>query len=163
VRVLGIDPGLRELGYAILEEGVNLLKANTIYTSSSVGRPERLRIIYQILDEEVELYKPELLCVERVFFHRNAKSAMEIGEVRGVVLLLCAQRGMRVLEISPLELKRALTNWGKASKKDIAEVLRRFFGLSLSTSHEYDAAALALCGFTAIKRNLYLDDRVSQR
>ncbi|MCS7233077.1 MAG: crossover junction endodeoxyribonuclease RuvC [Synergistetes bacterium] len=159
---MGIDPGLRELGYVILEEGFKLLKSDTLYTYPDLEKAERLKIIYERLEEEVRIYSPFLVCMEKVFFHKNVKSAMEVGEVRGVVSLLCAQRGIKLLEISPLELKKALTNWGRASKKEIAEVLKRFFGLSFSTSHEFDAAALAICGLTYLKRCSSFNDRLSE-
>lgn len=161
MRVMGVDPGLRELGYVILEEGFKLLKSDTLYTPSNLEKTERLKIIYECLNKEVEAFSPSLLCIEKVFLYKNVKSAMEVGEVKGVISLLCAQKGIRLLELSPLELKKALTNWGRASKEDIAEVLRKFFGLSLSTSHEFDAAALAICGLTYLKRSGFFNDRVS--
>ncbi|KUK13398.1 MAG: Crossover junction endodeoxyribonuclease RuvC [bacterium 42_11] len=161
MRVIGIDPGLRELGYAILDEAYTLLKTETLYTSPDLEKVERLRIIYDRLYEEIDKYYPSLLCLESLFFHRNARSAMEVGEVRGVISLLCAHKGLRLLEISPLQLKRALTNWGRASKKDMAEVLKKIFGFQLATSHEVDAAALAVCGLTFLKRSGSIDDKLS--
>ncbi|MCD6363919.1 MAG: crossover junction endodeoxyribonuclease RuvC [Synergistetes bacterium] len=152
--VLGIDPGLRELGYAFLEKGPTLLKTGTIYTSSELPKGDRLKLIYDRLSDEIERFKPELLCIESVFFARNAKSAMQIGEVRGVILLLCAQRGIDVKEMTPLELKKAITSWGGASKEGLSLVLRRIYGFSPSTSHEADAIALALCGLILLKRHL---------
>lgn len=162
MRVIGVDPGLRDLGYAILDEGFKLLKAGTLSTPSRWEKSARLKVIYERLGEEIESYAPSLLCMEKLFFFKNAKSAMEVGEVRGVISLLCAHKGIRLIEISPLQLKKSLTNWGRASKEDIAEALRRFFGLNLSSSHEADAAALAICGLTILGRSGSVDDRLSK-
>ncbi len=150
--VLGIDPGLRELGYAFLEKGPTLLKTGTIYTSSELPKGDRLKLIYERLNDEIDRFNPELLCIESVFFAKNAKSAMQIGEVRGVIALLCAQKRIEIKEITPLELKKSLVGWGGASKEELTLALEKIYRFSPSTSHESDAIALALCGLTILER-----------
>ncbi len=155
--VLGIDPGLRELGYAFLQKGPTLLKSDTIYTSPELPKGDRLKLIYDRLSDEMERFNPELLCIESVFFAKNAKSAMQIGEVRGVIALLCAQKGIEIKEITPLELKKSLVGWGGASKEELTLVLEKIYRFFPSTSHEADAIALALCGLTILDRRKVLN------
>lgn len=156
--VLGVDPGIERLGWGIIEKtskGLRRIDSGVKITSKSDATSQRLFAIYNFLDELIAIQKPTLLGIERVFFTTNAKTAITIGEVRGVVLTLAAKYDLSVAEFSPPEIKVAVSGNGTADKKEIASMLR--FSMELPSrkmlDDETDALAIALT--TAVnKKNL---------
>lgn len=148
--ILGIDPGLARLGYALLKkEGpkVHYLTCGFIKTHQGEKKPVRLALIYDHLLEICRDYQPTILSVEKVFFSRNAKSALEVGEVRGIVLLLGRQEGLEIFEYTPLEVKQTVTGYGNADKLQVRKMVQLLLNLQKipGPADVSDALALALC------------------
>lgn len=150
MRVLGIDPGSRYLGYGVVD-----LKANrTVHVHSGVVKAdgkaplaERLRQIFTELQAVVEVHKPEAVAVEGVFTHKNARSALVLGHARGVALLIAAQAGLEVFEYAPARVKKSVGAGGNDSKDSVARMVERLLQLTapLERADAYDALAVALC------------------
>ncbi len=145
--ILGIDPGTVALGYGLIRQ----LNAHYEYIDSGVikvaGRkslPERLCLIHRGLEELIDKYRPHVAVIEKIFFAGGVRATLGLGYSRGVALLAVAQHEIPVYEYSTLEVKKAITGYGKADKDQVSEMVRRI--LSLNTRPLSDSAdALALC------------------
>lgn len=159
LRVLGIDPGFGRLGWAVLEENKGsspkLLASGTLETPGKLPLAERLLQIGQFLRRTIQEYGVDALAVEEVFLARNAKTAMQVAMVRGVVFFAAAEAGLRVEQFSPTAVKLALTGSGRASKEQVTYMVRKLVSLSprlieqgdrleMKIDDEADAVAIAL-------------------
>ncbi len=147
---LGIDPGTAITGYGFIREDGNALQAvayGAITTPSSWALPQRLVALHRELSHLVALHRPASAAVEQVFFSRNVRTALAIGHARGVILLALAQAGLPVTEYTPLEVKQAVTSYGRAGKKQIQEMVRVLMGLPDIPRPDdvADALAVAIC------------------
>lgn len=146
MRILGIDPGTGILGFGVIDQddrgNVVLVDAGVIRTSVHEKDAVRLLTIYDELKEIIELHKPQVISVEKLFFARNVTTAMTVSQARGVVLLLGEQHGLQLHEFTPMQIKQALTGYGKADKKQIQEMVR--IVLKLKEAPKPDDAADAL-------------------
>lgn len=127
MRILGIDPGTGILGFGIVDvSGVDkrLVEAGVIRTPAHQPTQQRLHTIYQDLEGIIKTHKPEVMVVEKLFFARNVTTAMSVSEARGVILLLGEQHGLSLAEFTPLQIKQAVTGYGKADKKQVQEMVR---------------------------------------
>lgn len=153
--ILGIDPGTAATGYGVInvENSPQLLKCGCLHTSSKETMVHRLRKIYLQIKEIVDKFSPQEIAVEDVFFNRNVKTALSVGQARGVILLAVSHRGAEVFSYTPLEVKQAITGYGKASKEQVQEMIKKTLNLSyLPSPHDAaDAIAVALCHFYSRK------------
>ncbi len=143
--ILGIDPGLADLGWGIISDindKLTLLDYASIKTKSHTDLIDRLVIIYDELKKVIQKYQPTDVAIEELFFGKNAKTAMMVGEARGVVMLLFAQYNYQPVEFKPSEVKIALTGYGNADKKQVQTMVQRI--LKLKTIPKPDDAADAL-------------------
>ena len=150
-RILGIDPGSRNMGWAVLDDAGSLVDWGTIKTKPKTPQPETLLILLQGLEDLVARFKPSRLALEDLFFSRNVQSAMRVGEARGMVLLTCAQHDLPCQSFTPQKIKMVLTGSGKADKQQIAEAVNEHLGLMPPSQHAGDAACAALCLLQAEK------------
>lgn len=144
-RILGIDPGSRNMGWAVLTGQGCLVDWGTVKTRPKTPQPETLLILHQALDDLVAQFNPARIALEDLFFSRNVQSAMRVGEARGTVLLISAQHGMPVVSYTPQKIKMILTGSGKADKDQIADAVEERLGLRPPSQHAGDAACAALC------------------
>lgn len=153
-RILGVDPGSRLTGYGCIDlrgSSLERVEHGTLKLASTSGRQEvpleqRLLLIHQGLGGIIERLRPDAFVVERVFFAKNAVSALKLGQARGVALVCGALAGIPVFEYSPTEVKRVVTGTGGADKDQIARVLEMLLGRQdFATSDASDALALAVC------------------
>jgi crossover junction endodeoxyribonuclease RuvC len=150
ITILGIDPGLANLGYGLIQQSGSQLKfirAGVIKTAVSSSQPERLLIISKELTKIIKKYKPDKVAVEELFFCKNVKTALAVGQAIGVILLTASQNKLLVSEFTPLEIKQTLTSYGRADKKQLAMMVKLILGLNNSSfpSHSTDALACAIC------------------
>lgn len=149
VRTIGIDPGSRCTGYGIVEAEGNRLhhvSSGTINLPSSSAFPERLKIIYRQLLGVIESTSPDCMAIEDVFVARNAKSALRLGQARGVAMLAGVNADLPVFEYSALQIKKAVVGYGKADKDQVVQMIRFLFGLRESLNQNAaDAIAVAVC------------------
>jgi len=150
ITILGVDPGYAILGWGVVEYGASryhLLGCGVVETGKDAPWPERLRSIYKGLAEIIEEYRPDVSAVEELFFNSNQKTAIKVGEARGAAVLACANAGLSVFEYTPLQVKQALTGYGRADKHQMQEMVRTILGLKKAPRPDdaADAVAIAIC------------------
>jgi crossover junction endodeoxyribonuclease RuvC len=153
--ILGIDPGTAASGFGIIEATNNNFKAKEygcIKTSSSEPMAERLSTLYQGLKKIIKKFNPNVIAVEQVFFSKNVKTALSIGQARGVALLASAQEGIPLFEYTPLQVKIAVSGYGRADKSQVQKMVRVLLKMDEIPKPDdaADGLAIALChGFSA--------------
>lgn len=150
MRILGIDPGFGIVGYSIIEYKNNcfkLLKADSIQTKPNTDFNKRLCSIYSELDKIIEEYKPNNAAVETLYFNKNTKTAIHVAEARGVILLKLKQENLKIGEYTPLQVKQAITGYGRAEKKQVQQMLQSLLNLKTIPKLDdvTDAMAIAIC------------------
>lgn len=148
-RILGIDPGTVHTGWGVVERvGVSLIHVahGTIGSSAREGQGERLSRIYRALREVFSKYEPQGISLEKVFFARNAQSALRLGEVRGVALLAAAESSISIHEYTSAEIKLAVVGYGQATKEQVQKMVASLLSLSGRIPGDpADALAAAIC------------------
>ena len=149
MRVLGIDPGTLKMGVGILESDrsrYELVTFESVSLSKNLPLPERLREIYKQVENYIEEYRPGVMALENVFFGKDVRALVKIGEARASAMLAAAERGIPVVEYPPARIKEAISGNGRASKIQIQQMIKHL--LHLKTPPPVDAAdalAVALC------------------
>jgi crossover junction endodeoxyribonuclease RuvC len=148
-RVLGIDPGVAVMGYGIIEDRDGALSSvvyGALVTSVRKSTPERLRTLYEGVTDLIGRWKPTEVAVE-LFVARNLKTALMVGQARGVALLAAAHKGLPVYEYTPLEVKQRVSGYGRGEKRQVQEMVRMQLGLSCLPEPDdaADALAVAIC------------------
>jgi crossover junction endodeoxyribonuclease RuvC len=151
MRILGIDPGYERLGIAILEKGVGASKEQVLYsecfhTSTEAEFGERLVLIGQRVEKIIKEFAPKGLAIETLFLDNNQKTAMRVSEARGVILYIAAKTGLKIMEISPLAVKMAVTGYGKSGKAEVMKMVKMLVNMdkNKTSDDELDAIAIAL-------------------
>jgi crossover junction endodeoxyribonuclease RuvC len=149
-RIIGIDPGLAATGWGVIECGAGrprVVACGTIRSSARQGIGERLRGIARGLREAIEAAAPGAAAVEQVLVARNPRSALLLGQARGVAILAAAEAGLAVSEYLPMHVKRAVTGYGHAEKDQVQLMLPRLLDLAVGfdSADAADALAVALC------------------
>lgn len=146
MRILGIDPGTGILGFGVIDVDrgkTQLVDAGVIRTPVKEDDAVRLQTIYEELSDIIADTKPEIMSVEKLFFARNVTTAMTVAQARGVVLLSAMQAGLKIHEYTPMQIKQALTGYGRAEKKQIQEMVRVILQLKEIPKPDDAADALA--------------------
>lgn len=147
--VLGIDPGTVVTGWGVVEAVGSCLHHRahgTIVTSGAPGHGERLSRIYQGIEQVIAQFEPDRISLEKVFFARNAQSALKLGQARGVALLAAAHRGLVVHEYAASEIKSAVVGYGQATKEQVQRMVAALLHLSGTMAADAaDALAAAIC------------------
>lgn len=147
---LGIDPGLSTTGYGLVRragDGLTLVAYGCIAPRSALTAPQRLQVIYQELGEIIATQEPTEVAVERLFFSKNVRTAMAVGQARGVALLAATNAGLPIYEYTPSEVKQSLVGYGRASKGQVQELVKVVLGLDYLPQPDdaADALAVAIC------------------
>ena len=154
MRVFGIDCGTEFTGYGVVEMDhdarspqLKHIAAGTIRLSKKEKTPQRLGQVFAELTALITLHQPDCVAIEEVFFSANAKSALKLGQVRGVALLAAATCGMPVAEYAPLSVKSSVVGYGLAQKEQVQFMVTRLLGLDTApeSPDAADALALAIC------------------
>ncbi|MDQ3158588.1 MAG: crossover junction endodeoxyribonuclease RuvC [bacterium] len=146
MRIIGIDPGTGILGFGVIDVFDNEIKcvdAGVIKTPPHQADSDRLKTIFDELKEIIEEHKPKVMAVEKLFFSKNVTTAMSVSQARGVVLLLGKQNKCELHEYNPMEIKQALTGYGKATKQQVQEMVRTVLKLKEIPKPDDAADALA--------------------
>ena len=163
MRILGIDPGYATIGFGLItaeRAQVNMLTYGAITTPAGMDFSRRLEVIYDEMAVLLAQHKPDALAVEKLYFKNNQKTAIDVAEARGVILLAAHKSGTPLYEYTPLQVKSAVTGYGKAEKPQVMEMTRRLLRLAEVPRPDdtADALAIAIChgqsGGTALKRSL---------
>ncbi|MGA3132572.1 MAG: crossover junction endodeoxyribonuclease RuvC [Terracidiphilus sp.] len=154
MRVFGIDCGTEVTGFGVVESGDGARLPQLVFLAKGAIRlpknrplPERLDQVFRELTAELERWRPDAVAVEEVFYSVNAKSALKLGQVRGVALLAAAQQGISVAEYAPLKIKSSVVGYGLASKEQVQFMVARLLGLAEppQPADAADALAIAIC------------------
>jgi crossover junction endodeoxyribonuclease RuvC len=150
MRILGIDPGTGILGFGVIDVvrgNAQLVDAGVIRTPVKEDDAVRLQTIFEELTDIIAQNKPEIMAVEKLFFAANVTTAMTVAQARGVVLLAGKQANLEIFEYTPLQIKQALTGYGRAEKKQIQEMVKVILKLKEVPKPDDCADALA-CALT---------------
>jgi crossover junction endodeoxyribonuclease RuvC len=157
VIVLGIDPGTASLGFGVVERvggGLREIHHGCLTTTPDEALPQRLLRIHACVAEAIATHRPTLVAVERLFFSRNAQTALGVGHARGVVLLAAAEAGLPVREATPSEVKTAVTGSGTAGKEQVGRMVSTILGLAEMPTPDDAADALAIAIWAANRERI---------
>jgi crossover junction endodeoxyribonuclease RuvC len=150
MRILGIDPGIALTGFGILDSGPNGIAVGEyghISTEAGTPAPERLKILYDDIMQILQMYKPDVMAIEELFFNKNAKTVMIASQARGVIILAAVNCGVDIVEYTPLQVKQAVIGYGRASKQQVQYMVTQLLHLKEIPKPDdtADALAIAIC------------------
>ena len=148
--ILGIDPGYAIVGIGVIEFVGNKFKPleyNAITTPAGMPVPERLQAIYQGIEHFINKYKPDAVAIEELFFNSNQKTAIMVAQARGVIIVAAKNKGVPLYEYTPLQIKQAVTGYGRADKKQIQNMVKMILNLNAIPKPDdaADGLAVAIC------------------
>jgi len=145
--ILGLDPGLADTGFGIISKLGNKLTfiaAGSIRTAKNKDFIDRLALIYKAVSVLIKKYQPDLVGVEKLYFAKNVKTALDVGQARGVVLLAIAQNHKEIVEFTPLQIKQAIASSGQANKRQVGLMVKTILCLSQVPRPDDASDALAV-------------------
>lgn len=166
--ILGIDPGSRCTGFGLIDNQPSRITYmhSGFFKIKGESLPQRLGQIYQHIDELIRQFQPQQMSIEQVFMHRNADSALKLGQARGVAICAGHMAGLEIAEYAPREIKQAIVGSGAASKEQVQHMVKHLLGLRepLQTD-ESDGLAIAICHaqFYATQQKTGLDAKMLKR
>lgn len=148
---LGIDPGTAICGYGLVDLTGNRLRPihyGAVFTDKDMQPEMRLKKIYDEISALIEIYRPDIMSVEQLFFNRNVTTAIAVGQARGVVLLTAANKNLPVLEFTPMQIKLAVVGTGSANKEQVTYMVQHLLNIRQKPKPDdvADALAVAICG-----------------
>jgi crossover junction endodeoxyribonuclease RuvC len=156
--ILGLDPGTAVTGWGVIEhlgDKSRLVSHGTIVTSPKDPSHERLSIIYRGIVDVIEEFRPREAAVEELFGGVNIKTALAVGQARGVIVLACSEQGVHPHDYTPLRIKQAVVGYGRASKVQVQQMVKVLLGLPKvpKPDHAADALGVAICHAHSAKTN----------
>ncbi|MBR3848711.1 MAG: crossover junction endodeoxyribonuclease RuvC [Oscillospiraceae bacterium] len=153
MRILGIDPGYAIVGYGVVDtktmkpEGYGVIR-----TEANIPIEERLAEIYDNMCELLKLFRPDHVAIEKLYFNTNEKTAINVSQARGVIVLACVKSGVKLYEYTPLQVKMSVVGYGRAEKLQVQDMTKRLLGLAKIPKPDdaADALAIALCHANSI-------------
>ncbi|WP_044640507.1 crossover junction endodeoxyribonuclease RuvC [Risungbinella massiliensis] len=150
MRVCGIDPGIAIVGYGFVDVRGNQLSAvdyGSIQTEAGLAVPTRLKQVYDGTKYLLQKYRPDVVAIEKLFFNRNVTTAFTVGQARGVMMLACEEEGIEITEYTPLQVKMSAVGYGKATKRQVQEMVKLLLNLTQIPKPDdvADALAIAIC------------------
>lgn len=145
--ILGIDPGLATLGYGVIEaegEKRRLIQFGTLTTAAGQPMPQRLRAIFQGMNQLMDIYHPDDVAFEELFFSKNITTGMAVSAARGVALVAVVQRTDNLYEYTPMQIKQAVTGYGGADKHQVQMMVKMLLGMKEIARPDDAADALAV-------------------
>lgn len=158
--VIGIDPGTAITGYGVIRESnsgdLTWVSHGVITTPSDWEEPRRLLHLYQALLEIIQEYGPNCCAVEQLFFQKNVKTALKVGQGRGAALIAAAEEGLEISEYTPMAIKQAVVGYGNADKNQIQQMTKLLLGLDEIPKPDdaADALAVGICHLHSTRRNI---------
>ena len=145
--ILGIDPGFARMGWGVISKTgakFSLIDYGCLETSAEASLSDRLEMIFDGISKVIKKHKPDLAGIETLFFNTNAKTAVKVGEARGVVLLALKKSGVKVIDITPLQVKQAVAGYGRAEKAQVQKMVKALLNLKETPRPDDAADALAV-------------------
>lgn len=162
MRILGIDPGIAIIGTGIVDYEANKFKAvyyDAVTTKAHTPIEERIKKVYDDLSALMDAYKPDAVSMEELFFNNNAKTAFAVGQARGVALLAASKKNIPIFSYTPLQVKQAVTGYGRADKNQVQQMVKSFLNLRDVPKPDdvADALAMAICHAHSYRYNSILE------
>ena len=166
MRILGIDPGTAIVGYSIMEyknKKIKLIDYGCVYTSKDLPMEDRLLQIFNELENIIKKYNPEHMAVEELFYFKNNKTVISVGEARGVILLAGKKNGLKIGEYTPLQVKIGITGYGKADKKQVQLMVKTILNMKEIPKPDdaADAIAIAITHINSLTNLQYSTNKIS--
>lgn len=148
--ILGIDPGTATIGLGLIEyenKKLRLIKYDCIRTVKTRNTAQRLDDLFSQLTQFIKKHRPERIAVEDIFFFKNLKTVIKVSQARGVIMLAAARQNIEIFEFTPLQVKQALTGYGRAEKRQIQQMVKTILKLKEIPRPDdaADAIAIAIC------------------
>ena len=164
MRILGIDPGYATIGFGVLDSDRGkhrLVQCGVITTPAHTSLSSRLAQIYDDMQQLIELFKPDAVSIEELFFNTNITTGIAVAHGRGVILLACEKAGVEIYEYTPLQVKQAVVGYGRAEKRQVMDMVKRICVLPAAPKPDdaADAVALAICHARSTTSLLYKKER----
>jgi len=153
--ILGIDPGIADTGFGVIKNENNKLTClayGSIKTSAKLALPDRLEILNLELTKLIKKYQPDLISIEELFFCKNVKTALIVGQARGVIVLTAKQNKIPAVEFTPLQVKQAVSTYGRAGKEQVQKMVKLILNLKELPKPDdaADALAIAICATNSL-------------
>lgn len=145
--ILGFDPGIADTGFGIIEKfdnSIRFIDTGSIQTSKQKEFGDRLEILYDMADKIIKKHKPSIVGIEKLFFAKNVKTALDVGQARGVIMLAIKKNNIKPLEFTPLQIKQAIASSGRADKRQVGLMVKTILGLKEVPKPDDAADALAV-------------------
>lgn len=154
MRIIGIDPGYAITGWAILDQKKDKIKL-VDYGAVEIKEKDFYKRVFQIannLEKIVYKYKPVQASIEKLFFYKNIKTAVDVAQVRGAISLMFLQNNVKIYDYTPLQIKQAVTGYGRATKQQIQKMIKTLLNMDkiLQPDDVADAAAIGICHLNSI-------------
>ncbi len=146
--ILGIDPGTATTGFGVLESSggkVKMIEYGTVLTSKELSMPERLKILGIEIEKIIEKFVPEVMAIEELFYFKNKKTVISVGQARGVALFVGKSNNLEIREYTPLQVKQSVTGYGRADKRQVQMMVKNILKLEKIPKPDDAADALAVC------------------
>lgn len=158
MKILGIDPGYAIVGFGLVEYNAGRftpLDCGVLTTPQDMPFPKRLKSLYDMLALYITEKKPDVVAIETLFFNTNVTTAIQVGHARGVLILAAENAGVPVFEYTPLQIKQAITGYGRADKTQMQQMVKMLLGLGAIPKPDdaADALAVAICHGQSFKLN----------
>lgn len=166
LRILGIDPGTAIVGYSIVdfkENKINLIKYGCIYTDKDTPMETRLLEIFEQLQDIIKEFSPNYMAIEELFFFKNNKTVISVGQARGVIILAGKMNNLEITSYTPLQVKMGITGYGKAEKKQIQLMVKKILNLKEIPKPDdaADAIAIAITHINSLTNSLFAKKNIS--
>ena len=150
LRILGIDPGTSLIGWGIIDvkgNNYNAVDFGFLKTGTNIRNADRVKDVYDFFIKLIKKYQPNYLGIESLFFFKNIKTVLKVSEIRGVLMLACAEKGLIIREFTPLQVKQAISGYGRADKKQVERMVEMILKIKIGKNPDdvTDALAIAIC------------------
>ena len=150
MRILGIDPGTSLIGYGIIDANGKSFKAidfGALRTGVNIKNSDRVKTVCDFFEKLIKKFRPDKVALESLFFFKNAKTVVKVSEIRGVLMLAAAKNGVEIAEFTPLQVKQAVSGYGRAEKSQVQKMVKLILGLKTEPKPDdvADALAIAIC------------------
>ncbi|PJE50389.1 MAG: crossover junction endodeoxyribonuclease RuvC [Candidatus Yanofskybacteria bacterium CG10_big_fil_rev_8_21_14_0_10_36_16] len=154
--ILGIDPGTSLIGYGVIKtnkEGYTTLDYGKFETLKNIKNKDKVLEIFNYFDKIIKGYKPNRIAIESLFFFKNSKTVIKVSEIRGILMLAAAKNGVEINEFTPLQVKQAVSTYGRAGKDQVQRMVKLILNLETEPKPDdiADALALAICCANTLK------------
>ena len=155
MRILGIDPGTSLIGYGIIDVDGKNYKAvdfGDLKTEININNTARVKSVYDFFDKLIKKFQPDKIAIESLYFFKNAKTVIKVSEIRGVLMLTAAKNGVEIAEFTPLQVKMAVSGYGRAEKAQVQTMVKLILALETEPKPDdvADALAIAICAANTV-------------